>query len=105
MRRGGRSIYEGPPMYRLMCLVALSLAACNHDAHYTDGGLPPDARAVDGGVAIDAAPPAPGREVTSGAGHMASAHYVVDVQVGHGYAQSPISSNSYHVQGNAPVKP
>ncbi len=89
-------------MTRLWLLVFV--LGCGGDTvhHLPDG--PP--------IAIDAAPDAPapapavfGRETTSAGGHLSSASFVVDVQVGHAIAQTPTASTSFTVQGNAPVKP
>ena len=95
-------------MVRVLACLALviGVAACKHDAHFTDAAPPSDGRPIDGGVVVpDGAPPAPGREVTTGGGRVSSQSYVLDVQVGHSVSQKPASSASIHVEGNAPVKP
>ena len=86
-----------------LCAFLLAIG-CNDDKvhHLADAPpIPIDAPAVGS----DAPQQATGREVTTGGGRMTSTSFVVDVQVGHGISQAPTTSASFHVEGNAPVKP
>jgi hypothetical protein len=109
---------------RAAALIVLSLvlaSGCKDDPPvYDDAGLPDDAAPIDASTVQDArpdampdamieppdaAPPAPGQELTGAAGRVTSPSYVLDVQVGHGAVQSRTQSSSYRLEGNAPVKP
>ncbi|HVK74876.1 MAG TPA: hypothetical protein VM734_16220 [Kofleriaceae bacterium] len=91
--------------FALTLVAALPLLACASDPpRFIDAGPPPP---IDASVdaPIDAAVAPPGREVTSGGGRLRGARFVVDVQVGHGTAQSPAAGTGHVVEGNAPIKP
>jgi hypothetical protein len=106
-------------MGRLAVVLTLVIggAACDNKPKALPDAPPlPDAAEVDA-ADIDAAPPdaAPpdampdppvfGQELTSTGGRASSASYVIDVQVGHGTAQTRAQSSSYRIEGNAPIKP
>ena len=90
---------------KLVLAAALALAACKGGGSYTDAAIPDDAQPLDANVVFDAAPPAPGREVTSGGGRVQGAQYILDVQIGHGMSQRPAQGSDVIVEGNSPVKP
>lgn len=92
-------------MWRACLLVLFLASGCKERSTFADAGPRDDAAPSDASAAIDAAPPAPGRELTSGSGRMTSPSYVVDVQVGHSTPQEPIRATGVTIEGNAPVKP
>ncbi|HUQ04174.1 MAG TPA: hypothetical protein VM261_16860 [Kofleriaceae bacterium] len=101
-------------------LVAATLAACGSvkpalpdaepgdDAGATDA---PDVVNVDGGVdaridaGIDAPPPPPGQELTTGGGRMSGVNYTLDVQLGHPVGQRAVQGAASRLEANTPIKP
>jgi hypothetical protein len=89
----------------VVAAVALALlGACKGGGGFTDASVPDDASPIDAIGTIDAAPPAPGREITSGGGRVQGQQYILDVQVGHGVVQRPARGADVVVEGNSPVK-
>jgi hypothetical protein len=93
------------PHLRSFMLCAVLLGACKGGGTFHDAHPPEDAEPIDAIGVIDAAPPAPGRELTAGGGRVQGQQYILDVQIGHGVVQRPASGGGVVVEGNSPVKP
>jgi hypothetical protein len=104
-------------MVRLFGVFLLVTAACGNitrktDERPDDAGVhdAPDAKVIDDAM-LDAppidAPPIPpqSRETVSGAGHLTSTNYILDVQIGNPYSQKQTAGSTTTAEGNASVKP
>jgi len=89
-------------MWSLTIASAFGLVAACSDSgrihRLPDAPPPPDA-------AIDAAPPLPANEVTSGAIKVRGTRFAADVQIGHPIGQQPTTGHGKRFEGNAAVKP
>jgi hypothetical protein len=108
------------PARTLVLLAAAALAACGSvqpsapDARPGDDGGAidaPDVTMIDGGVdaavdaGIDAAPPPPGQELTTGGGRVTGPVFTLDVQLGHPIDQGELRGASFRLSPNTPIKP
>lgn len=89
-------------MFRTACLLVM-LAACGSVHRSGDDAGPPGDADPPGDGGSGAA--APGLELVGAAGHLASATYTFDVQLGHSMSQAGAASATYRMAGTPAVKP